>query len=195
MHAARRAFRSAAGAQAIAPRRAATIACGIGGVLVVPAIAIASPDRLPSLASLSREVAVHAIGPEAALPVLEWLAVFVGPALVIGLVAALAGTVSAWCHRAALAAGFAAAPVDRLEGGGGDVFMGLMAMMMSVSSGWQPSPVAILSLWMVAFFLGRGMTLMAEQLFAAPGGNGWRIANPVCTTLALIALLFASTCR
>jgi len=189
------AFRSAAGAKAIAPRRAAAIVCGIGGVLVAPAIAIASPDRLPWLASLSRGIAVHAIGPHAARAVLEWLAAFVGPALAIALVAAVAGTVSAWRNRVALATGFAVAPADQLEGGGGDVVIALITMTSFIPTGWAPSPTKILMLWMIAFYLARGLTLMAEQLFAAPDGNGWRIANPVCATLGAAALLFASTCR
>ncbi len=118
-----------------------------------------------------------------------------GIGISIALVAAVAGTVSAWRNRVALATGFAVAPADQLEGGGGDVVIALITMTSFIPTGWDPSPTKILMLWMIAFYLARGLTLMAEQLFAAPDGNGWRIANPVCATLGAAALLFASTCR
>lgn len=43
------AFHVAAGPKATAPRRAAALVCGIGGVLVPSAVAALSPERLPRL--------------------------------------------------------------------------------------------------------------------------------------------------
>ena len=190
-----RTFRSAAGRAATAPRRAAAIGCGIGGVLVPPAIAAVSPDHLPALASRLHGAVAHAVGPDGAPLAMRWLAEFAGPASAIVLAASLAGAASAWRNRDALARGFAAVPADRLEGGGGDVAIGLVAMVVVIRNMSQPSLSAILALWMLAYFLARGMTLMAERLFAAPDGRGWMAAQTVIATLALAALLVASAYR
>lgn len=187
------AFRSAAGPGGVAPRRAAAIVCALGGVLVPLAIVAIAPDA-PHAIRLHALLA-QAIGSDGARHRLSWLAAFVGPALLIALAASLTGAVSAWRNRHALARGFAAVPVARLESGGADVALALGAFGYLSRSAAAASTELILALWMLAYFLARGMTLMSERLCAPNGSQPWKAARMALAAGAIIMLLAASAYR
>lgn len=169
------AFRLAAGPAATAPRRAAAIACGIGGVLAALAIAAISPDRLPWLTARLEETVASVANPGTVPTIIRWLAAFVGPALAIGMAGAIAGAASAWHNRDALSRGFVTPSADGLERGGADVVIALIAFGLMIRQSWQPSIGAVLALWMLSCFLAHAMTMTRSDCSPRPASaGGWR---------------------
>jgi hypothetical protein len=195
--AARNAFLAAGGTAAGKPQRA-TSAVSWAGLAVLPLVVLAGADEhswLPGLHPLAawfRALLAPALGA-------EWAVAAAGDPRLLGALVALggsiAGIVSAWRHRAALARGFAAAGdgfLTRRFGGAAP----LMLVLVSLRPADGPLlALNALALWLIARLAAGSLTALAERLAAgcarrAERAAGWDVAT-LLASLGGLSLVLA----
>ncbi|WP_338662930.1 hypothetical protein VQH23_22635 [Pararoseomonas sp. SCSIO 73927] len=202
------AFRAAGGPGAAAPQRAASAVSWAGLALVLPVVMAGAGQGtwllgLEPVAARLRSGLEAALHPTLGLKGAEGMMALLGDprllAALLALAGTLAGIVSAWRHRAALARGFTAAEA----GVPGAVFSSYghwgMAPFIVLLVGWRPleSPLLLpnaLVLWLLARLAAGSLTAMAERWAAglgagSPRPSGWDLANMALSLGALLLLL------
>lgn len=191
--AARGAFLLAGGRAAGAPQRAAAAVSWLG-LAFLPAVVLAGADDRswpPGLQPVAAGFAawleawlVPALGADRA----KWIVGALGDprllAVLVALGGGVAGMVSAWRHRAALAQGFAAAGEDFLTRRFGGAAPLLLVLTSLRPADGPLLALNALALWLVAGLAAGSLTALGERLAAGSARRGDRAAGWDVATLA-----------